>query len=189
MVLGRRNRLIRTALLHMWAKMRCQTAWSRNWPRAGIDPIEAANLFIRDCYIAADNTPFRPAAEQVGPPFAAIRGVDLDKILCVQKERQVGNDNRGSFRRLKRPPRDHFVKARMVKVRHYPDGSHAVFHGQRCLGRYDGKGAFREDKKSLKSARRYRQAGPGSLRVRGVLFRFQFRLIIGCDLKLLEPSL
>ena len=27
----------------------------------------------------------------------------------------------------------HFVKAR-VKVNHYPDGSHAVFHGPRCIG-------------------------------------------------------
>ena len=37
------------------------------------------------------------------------------------------------------PLRAHFVKAR-VKVRQYPDGTHAVFHGQRCLGRYDQKG-------------------------------------------------
>jgi len=36
--------------------------------------------------------------------------------------------------------------AARVKVRQYPDGSHAIFHGHRCLGRYDDKGAFRQDK-------------------------------------------
>ena len=39
------------------------------------------------------------------------------------------------------PLRAHFVKAR-VKVRQYHDGSHAVFHGPRCLGRYDTQGAL-----------------------------------------------
>jgi hypothetical protein len=53
----------------------------------------------------------------------------------------VGNDNCVSFNQLKlqiaeSPLRAHFVKA-TVKVRHYQDGSYAIFHGQRCLGRYD----------------------------------------------------
>jgi transposase len=117
---------------------------------AGIDTIEAANVFIRDRYIPAHNARFAIAAEQPGTAFVAIPGVDLDEVLCVQEERQVGNDNCVSFNRLKlqipeSPLRAHFVKAR-VKVRQYPDGSHAIFHGQRCLGRYDNKGAFREEK-------------------------------------------
>jgi len=117
---------------------------------AGIDTIEAANVFIRDRYIPAHNARFAIAAEQPGTAFVAIPAVDLDEVLCVQEERQVGNDNCVSFNRLKlqipeSPLRAHFVKAR-VKVRQYPDGSHAIFHGQRCLGRYDNKGAFREEK-------------------------------------------
>lgn len=117
---------------------------------AGIDTVEAANVFIRDCYIPAHNARFATAAEQPGTAFVAIPGVDLDEILCIQEERQVRNDNCVSFNRLKlqipeSPLRPHFVKAR-VKVRQYPDGSHAIFHGQRCLGRYDEKGAFRDDK-------------------------------------------
>ena len=117
---------------------------------AGIETIEAANVFIRDCYIPAHNARFAVAAEQPGTAFVAIPGVELDEILCVQEERQVGNDNCVSFNRLKlqipeSPLRAHFVKAR-VKVRLYPDGSHAIFHGPRCLGRYDNKGAFREEK-------------------------------------------
>ena len=85
-----------------------------------------------------------------GSGFVAIPGVDLDEVLCVQEERQVGNDNCVSYNRLKlqipeSPLRAHFVKAR-VKVRTYPDGTHAIFHGPRCLGRYDSKGAIREEK-------------------------------------------
>ena len=117
---------------------------------AGIDTIEAANVFIRDRYIPAHNARFAVPAEQPGTAFVAIPGVDLDEVLCVQEERQVGNDNCVSFNRLKlqipeSPLRAHFVKAR-VKVRQYPDGSHAIFHGQRCLGRYDKKGTFTEEK-------------------------------------------
>ena len=72
--------------------------------------------------------------------------------LCVQEDRQVGNDNGVSFNRLKlqipaSPLRAHFVKAR-VKVRHYHDGTHAIFHGPRCLGRYDRKGIALEHQKA-----------------------------------------
>lgn len=112
---------------------------------AGITDVAAANAYLRDHFIPAHNARFRVAAEQEGSAFVAIPGVDLGEILCIQEERQVGNDNCVSFNRLKlqipeSPLRAHFVKA-TVKVRHYSDGSHAIFHGPRCLGRYDSKGA------------------------------------------------
>ncbi len=111
---------------------------------AEITAVEAANVFLRDVYIPAHNTRFAVKAEQEGSAFVAIPGVDLGEILCTQEERQVGNDNCVSFNRLKlqipaSPLRPHFVKAR-VKVRQYHDGTHAIFHGPRCLGRYDRKG-------------------------------------------------
>jgi transposase len=110
-----------------------------------ITTVQAANAFLRDCYIPAHNARFAVKAEQEGSAFVAIPGVDLNEILCVQEERQVGQDNCVSFNRLKlqipaSPLRAHFVKAN-VKVRHYFDGTHAIFHGPRCLGRYDSKGA------------------------------------------------
>ena len=119
---------------------------------AEIVTIEAANVFLRDIYIPAHNARFAVKAEQEGSAFIAIPGTDLGEILCVQEERQVGNDNCVSFNRLKlqipaSPLRPHFVKAR-VKVRQYHDGTHAIFHGQRCLGRYDRKGAITEDRKA-----------------------------------------
>ena len=118
---------------------------------AGIDTVEAANVFLREVYIPAYNAQFSVQSSQEGSAFVAIPGIDLTEILCVQEERQVGNDNCVSFNRLKlqipeSPLRAHFVKAR-VKVRQYPDGSHAIFHGPRCLGRYDRKGVLQQERK------------------------------------------
>ena len=118
---------------------------------AGITSVEAANAFIREVHLPAYNERFAVApASEPGSAFTPIPGVDLDEILCVHEERQVGNDNCVSYRTLKlqipeSPLRSHFVKAK-VKVHLYPDGSHAIFHGPRCIGRYDQKGAIREAK-------------------------------------------
>ena len=117
---------------------------------AGITSVEAANAFLRDLYLPAYNLRFAAPAAEPGSAFSPIPGVDLHEILCVQEERQVGNDNCVSSRTLKlqipeSPLRPHFVKAR-VKVHLYPDGSHAVFHGPRCIGRYDDTGAIRDAK-------------------------------------------
>jgi transposase len=114
---------------------------------AGIDTIEAADAFLRDVYLPAYNARFAVPQAEPGSAFVPIPGVDLAEILCVHEERQVGNDNCVSFNRLKlqipeSPLRPHFVKAR-VKVHLYPDGSHALFHGPRCIGRYDQKGQIK----------------------------------------------
>ncbi len=111
---------------------------------ATITTVEAADRFIRDVYIPARNARFAVKAEQEGSAFVAIPGVDLNEILCIKEERQVGNDNTVTFHRhrLQIPPSPllpHFVKAR-VRVRRYHDGTHAIFHGPRCLGRYDAAG-------------------------------------------------
>lgn len=116
---------------------------------AGIATVAGADAFIRDVFIPDYNARFAVKAEQEGSAFVAVPGVDLGEILCVQEERQVGNDNCVSFNRLKlqipaSPLRAHFVKAR-VKVRQYPDGTYAVFHGQRRLGRYDAAGKAIEE--------------------------------------------
>ena len=57
----------------------------------------------------------------------------------------VGNDNTVAFGRLRlqlppSPIRHHFVKAK-VKMRRYPDGCIAVFHGPRLIARYEADGA------------------------------------------------
>ena len=111
---------------------------------AGIATMDQANAWLRDTYIPAHNARFAIKAEQEGSAFVAVPGLDLAELLCVQEERVVGNDNCVSFlnRKLQIPEsplRPHFVKA-TVKVHQYPGGGLAVFHGRRCLGRYDNKG-------------------------------------------------
>jgi transposase len=118
---------------------------------AEIATMEAANVFLREVYIPAHNARFAVEAEQEGTAFVTISGVDLNEILCVQEDRKVGNDNTVSYNRLKlqipaSPLRAHFVKAN-VKVRQYDDGTYAIFHGPRCLGRYDAKGVIEEERK------------------------------------------
>ena len=135
---GRSERLFQTL----------QDRLPKEFALAGIATVEAANRFLKHVYIQAHNARFCVGAREEGTAFVAIPGVDLAEILCIQEERQVGNDNCVSFNRLKlqipqSPLRAHFVKAR-VKVRRYPDGTHAVFHGPRCLGRYDQAGVIKE---------------------------------------------
>ena len=119
---------------------------------AGIADAETANAFIRDVYLPAHNARFMAKAAQPGSGFVAAAGVDLAEVLCIQEERKVGHDNCVSYNRLKlqipeSPLRPHFVKA-SVKVRQYPDGTHAVFHGPRCIGRYDSEGGELQEKKA-----------------------------------------
>ena len=119
---------------------------------AGVATVEAANTFLRDVYLPAHNARFAVPPAGEGSAFTPIPGVDLDDILCVQEERQVGNDNCVSYRTLKlqipeSPMRPHFVKAR-VRVHVYADGSHALFHGPRCIGRYDQKGQLKQTRRA-----------------------------------------
>jgi len=116
---------------------------------AGIATVEAANVYLRETYMAAYNTRFAVTAEVAESAFIPYRGSPLADILCVQEDRQVGRDNCVSWRgrSLQIPPqrhRQHYVKA-MVRVHEYPDGSLALFDGPRCLARYDGKGALSDD--------------------------------------------
>jgi hypothetical protein len=119
----------------------------------------------------AHNARVATKAEQEGSAFVAVPGLDLAEVLCVQEDRVVGNDNCASFlnRKLQIPEsplRPHFVKA-SVNVHHYPDGGLAVFHGRRCLGRYDSKGVAIGEAHA--EAREGKTAGPSNRQARAVL--------------------
>ena len=116
---------------------------------AAIADIEAANRFIAQTYLPAHNARFaRPAAVE-DSAFVAADPQQLAQILCIEEERVVARDNTIAFARLrlqlpKSPIRHHFVKA-TVKIRQYPDGTLAVFHGPRRIARYMPDGAAIED--------------------------------------------
>jgi transposase len=114
--------------------------------KAGITEISTANKWIRQVYLPAHNARFAKPPAVPESAFVKADAAVLAETLCMQEERVVGRDNTVSFNRLKlqlpeSPLRHHFVKAR-VRVHHYPDGALAVFHGPRCIARYDGEGGL-----------------------------------------------
>ena len=111
---------------------------------AGIGSVAAANAWLRAVYVAQHNGRFAVAAEQAGSAFVPVSVNDLREALCHEELRPVGQDNTVVLARVRlqiaaNPLRAHYVRAR-VKVRRYVDGSHGVFHGPRCIGRYDAAG-------------------------------------------------
>jgi len=112
---------------------------------AGVRDVEAANRWIREVYLPAHNARFAKPPALAESAFVTVRDpAGLADILCVEEERVVARDNTVAYEglRLQLPEsrtRPHYVKAR-VKVRRYPDGMLAVFHGPRLLARYDEAG-------------------------------------------------
>jgi Helix-turn-helix domain len=115
--------------------------------KAGITDIEAANAWIREVYLPDHNARFAKPAALPEIAFVAVEDKALlHETLSIQEQRVVSHDNTVSFGRLQlqlpeSPLRRHFVKVQ-VRVHHYPDGTLAVFHGPRCLARYDAAGAL-----------------------------------------------
>jgi transposase len=111
---------------------------------AGITDIAVANRFIREVYLPGHNTRFAREPEIAESAFVAAAPELLKEILCSEEERVVARDNTVAYEGLslqlpESPARAHYVKAR-VKVRLYPDGTLAVFHGPRRLARFDAGG-------------------------------------------------
>ena len=107
--------------------------------------MEAANRFQEDVYLPRHNARFARAAEEAGSAFVPFAGT-LDDVLCIQEERQVGNDNTVRYKnRILQIPADchrrHYVKT-TVRVHEYPDGGLALFHGPRRLAVYTADGSL-----------------------------------------------
>ena len=129
------------------ARGRCERAFRTLQDRlpkelalAGIDTVEAANVFLRERYLPVHNARFATGPAEEGSAFVPVAEAQWRDLLCIQEERVVAPDNTVAWngRRLQIPPhpaRAHFVKAR-VRVHHYPDGELAIFHGPRCLVRW-----------------------------------------------------
>src|SRR5258706_14276593 len=70
---------------------------------AGIGTVGAANVFLRERYIAEFNRRFQVAAAQPGSAFVPYRGTDkdLERIFSLHFERTVNRDNTVSFQNLR----------------------------------------------------------------------------------------
>ena len=110
---------------------------------AGITTMAAANGYLAEQFLPAYNRRFAVPAAETGTAFVPWIGTPLAEILCIQEERVVAKDNTVRYQgvSLQIPPdrhRFHYVKV-TVRVHEYPDGTLAVFHGPRCLARYDAE--------------------------------------------------
>jgi len=116
----------------------------KEFEHAAIHDVETANRWLREVYLPQHNARFAKPAALAEKAFVAVDPALLRETLCSEEERVVARDNTVAYARLKLQlpesrVRAHYVKAR-VKVREYPDGSLAVFHGPRCIARYDAAG-------------------------------------------------
>lgn len=111
---------------------------------AGITDIERANGWIKQVYLPLHNTRFMTPPALPDSGFSAVEPERLVEALCVEEERTVGRDNTIAWNGLRlqlpeSPLRRHYVQAK-VRVQAYPDGTLAVLHGPRVIGRYSGQG-------------------------------------------------
>jgi len=121
---------------------------------AGITAVAVANRFLKRRFVPAYNREFMVAAAETGSAFVPWIGGSLKDILCLQEERVVRPDNCVTYQnQLLQIPADrhrcHYVKAK-VRVHEYPNHQLAIFHGPRCLARYDANG--KELKLNVKQA-------------------------------------
>jgi len=74
--------------------------------------------------------------------------VDLDQILCHEEERTVGQDNTVTFGKvhlqLDRQTGRRTCAGLRVLVRRHLDGTHSVWRGPRCFGRFTAQGTARK---------------------------------------------
>ena len=116
-----------------------------------IASLEAANVFLREHYIAEFNRHFQVATKQRGNAFLASRRRDLDLVFSLQFERAVNRDNTVSFQNLSLQIEAVRWRATLagcqVTVHQHLDGTLSLTHGPHLLGRYTAEGAAQGAKK------------------------------------------
>ena len=111
---------------------------------AGITTLAAANAYLTERFLPDYNDEFAHPPADPTSAFVPLHGVDLDSILCHEEERSVGQDNvvvleQVPLQLAKQPGRRSCAGLHVI-VRRHLTGQHSVWHGTRCLGRYDGQG-------------------------------------------------
>lgn len=109
-----------------------------------IASVEAANVFLREHYIAEFNQRFQVAAAQRGSAFLPCRRRDLNLIFSLQFQRTVNRDNTVNFENLRLQIERVRWRASLAGcqavVHQHLDGTLSLTHGPHCLGRYTAQG-------------------------------------------------
>lgn len=111
---------------------------------AGITTVEAANRYLRTRFIAAFNREFAHPPRDRQSAFVPTGRADLDQILCHEEERTVAPDNTVTLEGVrlqiaKQPGRRSCVGLRVL-IRRHLDGTHSIWWGTRCFGRFSAQG-------------------------------------------------
>lgn len=114
---------------------------------AGIRTRERANHYLEQRFLPHYNAELsRPAADSASA-FVTAGGAALDQILCFEETRTVGKDNtvviEGTRLQIAKQPGRATCAGLEVTVRRHLDGTHSVWRGPRCWGRYDARGRAR----------------------------------------------
>jgi transposase len=111
---------------------------------ARISTLAGANRYLRESFIPDYNRRFGRSPADPASMFVPVGRHDLEQILCHQEERVVARDNTVTFRGLvlqvnkQRGRRS--CAGLPVLVRRHLDGTHSLWWGPRCLGRYSTAG-------------------------------------------------
>jgi len=111
---------------------------------AGIRTLPAANRYLRDHFVPAFNAEFtRPPADPASA-FVPLGAVAVDEVLCHEEPRAVAPDNTvrldGVVLQIAKQRGRRTCAGLLVLVRRYLNGTHAIWWGTRCLGRYSPTG-------------------------------------------------
>lgn len=115
---------------------------------AGIQTLERANRYIEECFLAPYNAELSHSPADPASAFVTAGGADLDQILCHEETRTVGKDNTivldGVRLQIAKQPGRATCAGLEVTVRRHLDGSHSIWRGSRCWGRFDSRGRLRQ---------------------------------------------
>ena len=116
--------------------------------------MEDASRFLKEIF-PDHNARFVKVPASAFVPFTG----NARDTLCVQEDRVVGNDNTVRYKGLVlriAANRHRHHSSRRRRVHDYPDGELAIFHGPRCIGRYqpDGSPIKQEESKQKALLRR-----------------------------------
>jgi hypothetical protein len=113
---------------------------------AGIKDMGSANHFLKEKFMPQFNARFKVKPAEPESAFVPWSNANrnLEDILCIQEQRTVNKDNTVSYRKksLQIPQnvtRFSYAKTQ-VKIHEYADRTLSIFHGPRCLERFDPNG-------------------------------------------------
>jgi transposase len=117
---------------------------------AGIASLEAANAFLKECYVARFNEKFTVTAAEKGTAFRRTARADLERVFTLQTERVVAKDNTVAIAdrswQLEKSRFRNSLAGCTVTIHEHLDGTVSIRFGPHVVGRYTADGQARPAK-------------------------------------------